>query len=398
LNLRRGASGGAPCILVVSCLLVAGCNATTSIETNKAADYNGSPQRLFVEEAFAPQASALRTPFQDRFDTVLRDCGVTPTFFLHVIQPAASLQLNPPGDPQITAMREAVARAGPDTLLSVAETAYATQGSSVRRVDFQLALTDVATRRQVWKARVSLGMGNSPDYVAGWDLANDVIKRLRDDGILRFCGQGGSAQAEPTAEPAPAPASPPASAQSKTITYKYGDQNYRTAADMLDARRADLAAKTSAVPQEPQPLRGRALIVLPTAETLVPLNAGTAKILSSFFNGSGPSSDVLVESNRIDLHALADAVVKARLFEDASVMEQVDTLAPSIGHADYLVWYRVRQTPEGGWVGEWMARPAGRHTPAPVSLPKDGAGQTPFYAAFVHNLRSVLEKQSASRN
>jgi hypothetical protein len=162
LNFRWSARGGAFAFLVVSCLLVAGCGARTSIVTNKAADYGGNPRALFVEEAFAARTSGLRSAFQDRFDTALRDCGVTPTFFSRDLQPAGSLQLNAPADPQIAAMTAAVARVRPDTLLSVAETSYASQGMSLISANFQLGLLDAATRRQIWKAQVTLLMSNSP--------------------------------------------------------------------------------------------------------------------------------------------------------------------------------------------------------------------------------------------
>jgi hypothetical protein len=70
-------------------------------------------------------------------------------------------------------------------VLTIAQSAQRERGLNVTQASYRLSLYDVATRKTVWKARITLTVG------AGWQgnetLANAVANQLADDGILRGC-------------------------------------------------------------------------------------------------------------------------------------------------------------------------------------------------------------------
>jgi len=81
------------------------------------------------------------------------------------------------------------------------------------------------------------------------------------------------------------------------------------------------------VATEPDPLKGRALIVLPDHDRLRPLEAQQQSVLLKRVV-TGPALDFFIDVTEKNLHELADAVVKNGAFQSVTVEERNDVLNP----------------------------------------------------------------------
>lgn len=187
MDLRCGVPLLGACALLA--LLTGSCAPATTVQTNKAADYSGHPQMLFVATVFDPAhgLNLLFNSFQTSLEAELRDCGVTTSFF--ALRPTGSdpLQLDTPADPQVAALRAAAASFRPDSYLAVRETAYRMQADTITQMDYMVELSDAASGRAVWKARGTLTRRLSTMNDAGAGLASDIVTHLLQDGILAAC-------------------------------------------------------------------------------------------------------------------------------------------------------------------------------------------------------------------
>ena len=187
MGLRRGFPFF--CVCAVFSLLAGACTPETTIATNKAADYSGHPKMLFVEMVFEPARGLdlFFDAFQTSFEAELSGCGVTTRFFSFRPSGSDPLRLDASADPQMLALRAAIASFRPDSFLAVRETNYHFQADSVTQIGYLVDLTDGASRKVVWKARGTLGRRLSTISGAGAGLASDIASRLLQDGILAAC-------------------------------------------------------------------------------------------------------------------------------------------------------------------------------------------------------------------
>lgn len=140
-------------------------------------------------------------------------------------------------------------------------------------------------------------------------------------------------------------------------TYSYNSQKYSSAKDALAAYQHDLDTWIAAVPAAPAPVPGKVLIVLPDRDRLRPLVLSGVK-------GAPAAEGVayVVEGRRQFLWAVANAIIKAHVFEQAQIAESNDTLQPAFPGFDYIVWYQVKSVkPDfaGPWTGAWLMRKSG---------------------------------------
>ncbi len=80
----------------------------------------------------------------------------------------------------------------------------------------------------------------------------------------------------------------------------------------------------------------------------------------------GGATEFQTEMQRLDLHEVADAVVRSQAFAAADIVEENDTSWPDAAGADDVLWFQVqsmRPNNAGPWVGTWqMRRAAGAAT------------------------------------
>jgi hypothetical protein len=188
----------------IALCLIAGC-ARTNVEANKDASYTREPQRLMVVESMGSplddQNPNQTQSFQDRLSHHIDECHILASYAIapaDIASPYAT-----PDTPYVKAWLAkrdaAIAAFAPDTILGIAATQYTRvtvqqyNGGShgnITEIHYQLTLTDVATRKAVWKAQVTLnhGMGDGSDL--GETLADGIAAKLIQDGIFQHCPTG----------------------------------------------------------------------------------------------------------------------------------------------------------------------------------------------------------------
>ena len=152
------------------------CAPTAVMETNKAAEYTKQPKRLFVFEMTNPQFAENSASFQFTMIKLLGNCGVTMGYASQSSQP--NLALADASGP-LNQAKTQIAQFHPDAILTVTWTRITTRSNSgaLVSVDYLFELTDVASRKPVWKATVK-------GFSVGANLATRVIGRMSDEGIL----------------------------------------------------------------------------------------------------------------------------------------------------------------------------------------------------------------------
>jgi S1-C subfamily serine protease len=183
-----------------------------------------------------------------------------------------------------------------------------------------------------------------------------------DHGLAQTSGNGDSRI--PNAPPAGPAANPDTSLGATLRNVTYNNRVYETGAAALDAARQDHAQTMAALVREADPVRGKVRIVLADRNRLRPLVQVPGKALSQ------AASDYLVEFRWLGEREVADAIAKARVFEQATIVEQNDTLDPELRDADFLVWYRVRSMGAdntGPWTAGWQIKRAGNNAISAVN-------------------------------
>ena len=80
---------------------------------------------------------------------------------------------------------------GSDSLLQIIETSITQdqRTGNVLNIHFEATLTDMQSKKNVWKALLNFhtNFGNISTVDQGDVLANDIVKRMSDDGIFHSC-------------------------------------------------------------------------------------------------------------------------------------------------------------------------------------------------------------------
>jgi hypothetical protein len=190
--------------LAIGLALLGACSARTDIATNKDQNYTREPQRLMVIEAMGTPLGSDTKTFQATLSQQIKDCHI---FTNYVITPREVSDPAYASDDKAVAEWKAkrdafIRRFHADTFLTIGETQYSLQtlyhngsemSQSITQIIYQLALIDVPTRKTVWKAVVTLHtgiahMGTDP----GTQLAEDIVAKLRGDGIFQHCPSPGA--------------------------------------------------------------------------------------------------------------------------------------------------------------------------------------------------------------
>jgi hypothetical protein len=165
--------------------VLTGCIAAkVKMTTNKASDYVQEPKRLFVVESLGNGLGTSSRDFQKAFQDMIRTCGVEADFY------ARTLALDASDTAVQREQTEHMRNFRPDTILSLRELSYMQRGSRVTQITYGLDLSDVKTRRTVWKDQVILSPGVGSDGPLA--LGREIRNRLETDGILRSCSDAKS--------------------------------------------------------------------------------------------------------------------------------------------------------------------------------------------------------------
>jgi S1-C subfamily serine protease len=188
----------------------------------------------------------------------------------------------------------------------------------------------------------------------------------------------------PVAQP---PALPTAPTQPTTrTTYTYDGKQYPTAQAALAAQRERIAATLAGVVKQPEPIAGRARIVLADRDRLRALTSNQADVSAN------------IETQSLSEHETADAIIKAGIFASARIVEQNDTANPELGDDDFIVWFQVRSTGAnnvGPWVSAWRVRHKNSAISTQIAFDPGVPSGAPRMNAFLKTLHDAAVKLSA---
>ncbi len=134
-----------------------------------------------------------------------------------------------------------------------------------------------------------------------------------------------------------------------------------------------------------KPIAARLTIVVPDHDRLRLLALQQTRGVQSGATEFG------AEMQRLNLHHVADAIVRSQAFASADILEENDTVWPEADGADYVLWFQVqsmRPDHAGPWVGTWQMRRASGSSPLAASFDPGTPPGPPRLMSFV---RSVQE-------
>ncbi len=102
------------------------------------------------------------------------------------------------------------------------------------------------------------------------------------------------------------------------------------------------------------------------------------------------ATEFQAEALRLDLHEVADAVVRSQAFAATDIAELNDTVLPDAAGAEYVLWYQVqsaRPNNAGPWVGGWQMRRASGTSPLAASFDPGTAPGPPRLMSFVRSVQ-----------
>src|SRR5579864_1408888 len=172
---------------------------------------------------------------------------------------------------------------------------------------------------------------------------------------------------------------------------KVDDVTYQSAGAALDAQRRNAQRFLDGITAEPDPIKGTVRIILPDPDRLRPLMAQQAQQTTKRVV-QGEALDYFIEQQRISNREVADAVVKAKEFASATIVEQNDVADPAPGDAEFVLWYQVRTAQAnntGAWIGQWLMRRAGSAITANVNGDAGTAVGTPRLLSWVKGVREA---------
>ena len=178
--------------IISALILLMGCVPSTSVATNKSQDYTREPKKLFIYVAMGKELGDTHIErFRSALDKTLRNCGADVNF-LYKDPIGRSLQLDDSSQVQRTAeVMNGIRKYGSDSLLQIIETSITQdqRTGNVLNIHFEATLTDMQSKKNVWKALLNFhtNFGNISTVDQGDVLANDIVKRMSDDGIFHSC-------------------------------------------------------------------------------------------------------------------------------------------------------------------------------------------------------------------
>jgi hypothetical protein len=160
----------------------------------------------------------------------------------------------------------------------------------------------------------------------------------------------------------------------------------------LDLLRRGYASLVLQTPVDPSPIRGSVRIVLADHARLRALAGGLIRL------GEG-TVDYWAEGQRLDHAATAYAIARSHMFSSVQIVEQNDTIEPSAGGADYLIWFQVRLATAnnaGPWIGLWKLKRAGNPAIGQLAFAIGTPEGLPRFQSFLQSVHVVAANPSAS--
>ena len=162
-----------------------------------------------------------------------------------------------------------------------------------------------------------------------------------------------------------------------------------TEAGALATRKNAFDKQIAGLAVESDPLKGRALIVLPDHDRLRPLVAQQQSIALKH-PVIGQALEAMVDEAQQNLHELSDSIVKNGAFQTITVSERNDVVNIPTTDTDYLIVYQVRTllpNNTGAWVGTWIVRRVGNSQGLGASVDQGTPIGAPRLASFVKSVR-----------
>ena len=190
---------------------------------------------------------------------------------------------------------------------------------------------------------------------------------------------------------------PPAGALPAPLSAQPGDYDYSGIArltengqpvspmDALNRSNANYALLLGQITPVANPIPARLHIVVPDHDRLRLLALQQTRGVQS------GATEFQAEMRRLDLHHVADGVVRSQAFASADIAEQNDTVWPDAAGADDVLWFQVqsaRPNNAGPWVGTWQMRRANGTAPLAASF---DPGTAPGPARLMSFVRSVQD-------
>jgi type IV secretory pathway TrbD component len=120
------------------------------------------------------------------------------------VRPGNALDINDAADEEaLRTASEEIRRFGADATLTVIEASAQQRIVSKQMIsaEFGLSLYDVASKKTVWKARINLSAGTDGGMIkysnSAHAVADAIVARLSQDGILRSCPAASKSAAPP---------------------------------------------------------------------------------------------------------------------------------------------------------------------------------------------------------
>ena len=192
-------------------------------------------------------------------------------------------------------------------------------------------------------------------------------------------------QPPPGAQPAPSSAQPGEYDYSGMVRVTFNGQPV-SPTEALNLWNEQYALTVGQIAPVGSPLPGRLHIVIPDHDRLRLL------ALQRTRGVSGGAAEFHAELLRLELHEIADAMVRSGAFSTADVTEANDTAWPDAAGADDVLWYQVqsvRPNNAGPWVGSWQMRRANGAANMAVSFDPGTAPGPPRLLSFINSARQV---------
>ena len=160
-------------------------------------------------------------------------------------------------------------------------------------------------------------------------------------------------------------------------------------AGALATRKSAFDKQIAGLAVESDPIKGRALIVLPDHDRLRPLVAQQQSILLKR-QVTGQALEAMIDEEQQNLRELSDSIVKNAAFQTITVSERNDVINIPTADTDYLIVYQVRTllpNNVGAWVGGWIVRRVGNPQGLGASIDLGTPVGTPRLASFVKSVR-----------
>ncbi|TWB23918.1 hypothetical protein FBZ88_11390 [Nitrospirillum bahiense] len=165
-------------IAVAVLLSVCACTSSSTVESNKSADYNGSIKKLFLftnlGKTLYSQSVVESTQETDPAAFValmrssLESCGIAMDSFAR-----------PADGPAHNILPQHIPLQGADAILEISWTRERTGGQG-HITDYLASLLDVQSKTVVWKATIEL----KQHFKAPEELTNALINRMKRDGLI----------------------------------------------------------------------------------------------------------------------------------------------------------------------------------------------------------------------